>query len=261
VRVVQPIIETNMEEKNKAGASPVEEQKTPADEVEDTTSSVAAQDKNESEEAEELVVTETSDDTVDYAKALEEEKRRRGQAEHTIVELKKRNKELEQEQGENEGLNEEAEELVERKVREHVDSFKKELVQDTIEDILISSSDNPDEQKLIRFHYENSIRPTGYSRQAILNDMRRAKMLANESKILKENDELRYSLKAKNSMSLPPLGVNQDKKKPDDTDKNFTEEQLKRLNRIAKGNPKKLEELKQKTLINRQANGAKVYRQ
>ena len=255
-----------MEDKNKSGASSDQEQEAQTEEKEETTSPDAVQDKNESEESEEEVGSEDSEgaiEEIDYKAELEKKEEQIKQAEHTIVDLKrdKKDKEKEEEEAEEEKEKEDVGERISQEVKKQVSVARQEMVQDTIDEVIDSSSDNPDERKLIKWNYENSIRPTGFSRQAILDDIGRAKLLANEKKLIKENSELRVALKAKSTTSNLSQCVNQDTLKLDDTDKKFTKEELSRFNRIAKGDSKKYEELKRKALIRKSAgSGEKIPR-
>jgi hypothetical protein len=71
-----------------------------------------------------------------------------------------------------------------------IDKFKSDMVQDLIDSEIESSTSNRDEQDLIRFHYNNSIVKTGYSRQKIREDISTAKILANKKKYLSLAGEL-----------------------------------------------------------------------
>lgn len=208
---------------------------TPVEEKEDETSPDAGQEPNESAEVEEEVGSEASED-VDYKKELEKVQGTLKKAEHTIVELKKERKES------TEGIDD----RVKEEVNSQMNAIRADMAQDAIDDTLNSISSNEDEKNLIKFHYENSIKQTGFSRQAIENDLVNAKILANRTKIFKENSELKEALKAKKSISNLSLGANQDIKKPDKP--KLSEKEMELLKRRAKGDPQKLKELVQKAI-------------
>ena len=71
---------------------------------------------------------------------------------------------------------------------------------------IYSFSSNEDEKKLIELHYQNSIVKTGVTRQAITEDLKKAKLLANAPKIQRENEELAEAMKAKQTISNSSYG-------------------------------------------------------
>jgi hypothetical protein len=70
-----------------------------------------------------------------------------------------------------------------------------------IDETISKLTDNPDEIALIKHHYENSIKPTGFDKESIAIDIQNAYTLANAQKILKQNNELKEALKAKKTIS------------------------------------------------------------
>ena len=103
-----------------------------------------------------------------------------------------------------------------------VATVRQEILSDVIDEALRGVSGNPEEQKLIRFHYDNTIKQSGSSRTNIMEDIQNAWLYANKTKLLKENRELKNSLKSKNSISSGNRGANQDPLKPELDDKNFS---------------------------------------
>lgn len=75
-------------------------------------------------------------------------------------------------------------------IKEDLDKFKSDIIQDIVDSEIESASSNKDEQELIRFHYNNSIVKTGYSRQKVREDIATAKLLANKKKYLSLAGEL-----------------------------------------------------------------------
>jgi len=70
---------------------------------------------------------------------------------------------------------------------------------DYINEILDKVAISDSEKKLIKYHYENSIKQSGFTRAAILADIENAKILANREKLIRENEELSESLKSYSS--------------------------------------------------------------
>lgn len=75
-------------------------------------------------------------------------------------------------------------------VKKEVAEASKTFVKDFIDEKIKSMSDNPSLQKLVRYHYENSIKQTGLSREQIANDLSNALILANRKKIEKRIGEV-----------------------------------------------------------------------
>ena len=73
-------------------------------------------------------------------------------------------------------------------------SVRTDLAADTIESALEDLSANVDERALIKHHYDNSLQKTGFSRQAIMQDLLNAKLLANQKSLSKERAELSAAL-------------------------------------------------------------------
>ena len=183
-------------------------QPAPVDEEEVVNNPVATQ-EDVQEEEQEAQDTEQDSQEIDYkaelekAKAILEKKEKQlGQAEHKIVELKKQKKE------EFDEFDEFDEEEVEYKspdvkevIREELISFKREMSSERIDETISKLTDNPDEIALIKHHYENSIKPTGFDKESIAIDIQNAYTLANAQKVLKQNNELKEALKAKKTIS------------------------------------------------------------
>lgn len=151
------------------------------------------------EEVREGEESEQKPEEVDYKAELESAETQIKQAEHTIVELKK-----------------DAKKSVDpadlsKKVAEEV---RKDLAQDAFEEALLNITENDDERKLILFHYNNTIRPSGFSRNAIASDLQRAKLLANEKKIFTQVEELRRTATTKANTGATGMGNSQSRQRP-----------------------------------------------
>ena len=140
---------------------------------------------------------------LEKAKAILEKKDKQlGQAEHKIVELKKQKKEefdefdeFDEEEVEDKSLD------VKEVLREELTKFKREMSSERIDETISKLTENPDEIALIKHHYENSIKPTGFDKESIAIDIQNAYTLANAQKVLKQNNELKEALKAKKTIS------------------------------------------------------------
>jgi hypothetical protein len=179
-------------------------QPAPVDEEQEVNNPEASQ-----EDVQEEKDTEQDSQEIDYkaelekAKAILEKKNKQlGQAEHKIVELKKQKKEefdefdeFDEEEVEDKSLD--AKEVL----REELTKFKREMSSERIDETISKLTENPDEIALIKHHYENSIKPTGFDKESIAIDIQNAYTLANAQKVLKQNNELKEALKAKKTIS------------------------------------------------------------
>lgn len=192
-------------------------------EVDETT----IQEASTEEENEGVEITEESDPTapedntadeseIDYKAEYEKVKaakevisNRLNKAEHKIVELKKEsNDDLDGEIVEEDPYG--VQDIVKQEVERITNSLREDIVGDVIEEELNSLSKNEDEKKLIKYHYDNSIRPSGTNRKSIQQDLKSAYLLANQKKFLKENEELKATIKSKATRSKGENDSNQD---------------------------------------------------
>ena len=196
-------------------------QPAPVDEEEEVNKPEASQ-EDVQEEEQEAQDTEQDSQEIDYkaelekAKAILEKKEKQlGQAEHKIVELKKQKKEEVDEFDEFDEFDEEEVEDksqdVKEVIREELIAFKREMSSERIDETISKLTDNPDEIALIKHHYENSIKPTGFDKESIAIDIQNAYTLANAQKVLKQNNELKEALKAKKTISGGTGGSSVDK--------------------------------------------------
>ena len=156
--------------------------------------------------------TQESKPEVDYAAELEKAQSKLEKAGNTIEKIKKENKELKtDDDDEYIDYQKEIDKQVALKVKETMTSVRTDLASDTIESTLESLSANVDERALIKHHYENSLKQTGFSRQAIMQDLQNARLLANRQTLSKENTELKAALTAKASTGNSSRGANLDK--------------------------------------------------
>ena len=159
--------------------------------------------------------SESESNEIDYKAELEAAQTRLSQAEYTIEKIKKEKKETTSTSDvkveyQPEPTRDDLSAQLRAEQQAELDKFKKELTQDILAAELEALSTNPDEAALIRFHYENSIKQSGYSRASIRADLESAKLLANKKRLIRENAELKEALKAKNSVGKAAGGSNQD---------------------------------------------------
>jgi hypothetical protein len=176
----------------------------------------------------------TEENVIDYKAELERVRVERENYKKGMLKAKSENKELKAKQTGRDDIEDgwgdeyvNQEELINKKVEEIISKKSKdiflELTNERANEILESLSDNKDEQELIKYHYEHTINPSGNIRK----DLQDAKLIANRSKLLKENSELKLSLKAKDSIRNSSLGtqVNTNKTTRDEKElKNLQEE-------------------------------------
>lgn len=106
--------------------------------------------------------------------------------------------------------------LVSEKVSKIVGRLQGDMLADQIAEQVTKLTDNPDKQKLILHHYNNSIVKSGFSKNAIAGDLEIAMAIVDRKRILREKNELAEALKAKNSTGASAVkGANQDRKDPD----------------------------------------------
>ncbi len=178
--------------------------------VDETNEGVETNDSTapESQEAEESEIDYKAE--LERIKALVEVKDNRlNKAEHKIVELKKEMGQSEEDIIESDDDPYGVQDIVKREVERITSSLKQDMIGDVIDEELNRLSDSQDERELIKYHYNNTIKSSGVSRKAIQEDLRSAYLLANQSKFLKENEELKAALKSEATKSKGGTGSNQ----------------------------------------------------
>lgn len=174
---------------------------------------------SEADETAKDSASESESNEIDYEVELEKVKKQLSQAEYTIQQEKQKNKKKAAEETVDETIQEsegeltvqEFEKRIEQKFEQKLKTFQTEQTRDLVDAGLEALTDNPKERELIRFHYENSLNPSGYTRTAIKADLENAQLIANRKKLLAENRELKEALRAKASVGNASRGSNQDK--------------------------------------------------
>jgi hypothetical protein len=202
---------------NDEGAVETKEEQT-------STEQAATQEANEPVEtnnvdettADEAGSQETNEPEIDYEAELrrvEEEKNNWKQAALNAKDKLKRKSKGEEPSEEQSEDDDSALEIIKRTVQETVEStmapLRSELLGNTIDETLSGLTNDSAEQKLIRFHYENTINKTGLDRSAIARDLANAHAVANAARIRKENSELKTAMKNRAGMRNTSMGSNQ----------------------------------------------------
>ena len=85
--------------------------------------------------------------------------------------------------------------ILDKKLDEKLGKLRVELNQANVEAAIGKVSTSPAEAEHIKYHLENTIRPTG----DLETDIRNAKAIANQKRIFSENEELRATLRSRES--------------------------------------------------------------
>lgn len=162
----------------------------------------------------------SQEEEIDYRAELEKERKRREKAEYA---LKERNMADKRRESDPVYVDEDIDARIEARLEAKMNAFRTSQLSDLVEDSIQSLASSEEEKELIRYHYNNSIIQTGSSRSSIVEDMKKAQLLANAAKYQRTSAELEETLKAKKSLGKGG-GTNQDKTsfKPD-LSKSFTE--------------------------------------
>lgn len=167
--------------------------------VETTTSSPAAE------------VTKTATEVlVDYKAELEKEKALRigkekqlEKAEHTIISLKKKKEVVEADGSDVVEDTVDVDEIMKQAKeagRVEAEKVRVDMAENTIETVLGGIS-NSEERELTKFHYENTIRKTGFNPNDVARDIANARALANRPKVEAQERELKRALESKETKS------------------------------------------------------------
>jgi hypothetical protein len=148
-------------------------------------------------------------DDIDYKAELEKANERLRKAEFSLYKNKKEAKVSKEDESMDEVPDDKFEALLEQKLNERLGKLETQIVGRVLEDELSSISTNPDEQKLIRLHYENSVMKSGMDRESVRADLEKAYLIANAPKLRKMNTELSASIKANKSKTNSSAGTSQ----------------------------------------------------
>ncbi len=162
-------------------------------------------------------------DEIDYKAELERTQEQLKKAEFAIYKQKKEAKESDDAPVEL-PPEDRISQMIEERVNARLGKIESQFAGNLLDEELSHFSKNPDEQKLIKLHYEKSIIRTGISRDAIKADLEKAYLIANAPKLRKQNTELAASMKAKQSLGNSSMGSSQavDMKVEEDLQKQFS---------------------------------------
>lgn len=107
--------------------------------------------------------------------------------------------------------------LVQEQVALEVSKMKGSFTKNSVQNILSDLSQDPSEQKLIQWHYDNSLIKSGTTPEEVREDLEKAKMLANAKNILQKQKELQVALKNKAQVMSAPLGSGKPEATPQPT--------------------------------------------
>jgi len=157
----------------------------------------------------------TEEDVVDYKAELKKEKVAREKAESDrdnykkgMLKAKKSKKKKADDFDEFEDDEDEIdqEELINKRVDSVVKGQSRKIANQLrasrVDEMLDEATDSDDEKALIKFHLEHTINPSGNLKK----DIQDCKLIANRKALLTENNELKLSLKAKNSIRNSSVG-------------------------------------------------------
>ena len=127
---------------------------------------------------------------IDYEAELKKLQEERDNYKEGMLTYKSKLKDKQDDENEEEYEEEAKKEDIDEKLSE----FKADIVKDNIEAILDSLTSNQAERKLIKWHYDNSIKHSGYDRINIRKNLEIAQTIANKQKISIEKEELERSI-------------------------------------------------------------------
>lgn len=175
----------------------------------------------------------TQSEEVDYKQELEALKQKNDKLSSDnenykkgLISTKKKLKEIKENEEEEEEPNndldldslvEKLDERAKKREEEKELKFQQEFIDNSIGEL----SSNEDEAELIRFHFEKTIQRSGFTKQSILEDVKRAKLLANEKRILRDNKELAESLARRSMINTAPHFNSEKKEVPQQTFKDI----------------------------------------
>ena len=151
--------------------------------------------EEESTTAEDETDSSKREEETDYKAQLEEELKVREKAESSAQYHREQAEKLRKENQllKDEVKTDEDKPVTKRDLQEIEANLTRKTLRAQVEAEVKEIARNPDEAKLILYHYEHSIVPLG----DVAKDISRARLIANEQRVLRENDELRAMLRSK----------------------------------------------------------------
>jgi len=164
---------------------------------------------------------ESLEEVIDYEAELEKVKadnakleEERNNYKEGLLNLKKKTKSIDEV---------DIEKLVADSVAKAIQPLQETVIKPSVDRILDSITDNPSKKELIKYHYENSIKQSGTSEQAIREDIENALMIADKKALKRNLEELSLSVKNRANISGQGSGSTA---KPDVKKEVLTNEQI-----------------------------------
>ncbi len=176
---------------------------------------------------------------------LAKKERELGQAQHTIIELKKK---PQQESAPSAPDFESVKKELQDAAREEIEKFKLEQSADSFEEILATFSSDGEEKQKIRSAYEGSVMKTGFDKASIRTDLENAYLIANKPKVEKTLGELRQAAISKNTQSAGSASGHQ----PETQNDGLSEAEREWVKKAAKQTGKSEDEVRSLLTKNRQ---------
>ena len=182
-----------MVEETKQESKKEEETSTQKSSTEETNSDNSKLEEDESKKTKEDSKEDDSKEKsgVDYEEQLRIAQEKLDKAEGKIVKMKKKKKDDDDFEEE-----EEEEESKFSQLEEKIDKLQSSLIKTSSKSVVDKFASNEAEGKLIQFHLDNSIKLSG----DLEADVRRAKAIANESRLIETNKELANTIKQKSTV-------------------------------------------------------------
>jgi len=197
--------------------------------------------KTAAESAEAQIKTEGEND---YKAELDRVKKQLGQAEHTIITLKKKKDEGDESVTNIDSLMDELREENKKALQQ----AKNEMIGDTLQEELLRMSSDESERELIKLRYENSINKSGTSRAAILADLQDARILANKPRFDKLMSEA-----SRSANTTPPSSSGGTSSVTTGSDTiELSKEEENAVQKMAQRTGKPVEEIRRKLMANKQ---------
>ncbi len=162
---------------------------------EETTSPEPAQEEIKEESSEESVETPKEDSSsINYEAELKKLREAKDKAEYAAKELRLKNSELKRQdrqdhQGQDEYVDSSKEDL-EEVINSRFQELETKILGTRVRDEISKLASTDAEAELIKYNYENTIRPTG----DIVHDVQTAKFLANRARYEQENAEIKRAV-------------------------------------------------------------------
>ena len=134
---------------------------------------------------------------IDYKSQFEEEKARREKAEAVLRRLHDKGRDDNEDEEGQPDLSEQVRSILATELDERFGKLSSELRAEKLEALIAKSASDLEEAKLIRYHYDNSIRQSG----DLVLDIENAKVLANKKRLESQVEEMKAAAVSKETAS------------------------------------------------------------